>query len=387
MTFHPSRRRFGAVLLCATLLGATWPALGLAQTAKSLHSFSTTDGALPMGPLTQVGKNFYGTTQYGGANNVGTVYRMRRSGAVSVLHSFANDGIDGKQAMSGLTLASDGLLYGTTQKGGTGGAGTVFRISASGSYNVVHHFSGTGGAAAQPAAGLIQASNGNFYGTSYQGGSAGTGSIFRMTPAGVVTVLHSLVGLDGTLPTGGLVQASDGNFYGTTTAGGTLGVGTAFRMTPAGVYTVLHNFSPAATGANPWAGLVQASDGNLYGVTGTGGAQGAGTLFRLTLGGTLTRVFSFGPSIGGTPTGTLVQGSDGFLYGTTYVSQVPNNKGTVFRMSLGGEHTVLHRFASDGLGGANPWAGVSLGADGQLYGSTVNGGANDTGSLYRITLP
>jgi len=388
MVCFSAQRRQSVAFLCALVMAAALPFDALAAVrVKTLHSFATVDGRLPMAPLVQVGTDFFGSTQYGGASNVGTVFRMKPSGAVKVLHSFANDGVDGKQALSGLTLASDGLLYGTTQKGGSNGQGTVYRISPSGNYSVLHSFVGTGGAPAQPSAGLIQASDGNFYGTSYQGGSAGTGSIYRITPAGVVTVLHAFVVADGTLPTAGLVQASDGNFYGTTSAGGISGVGTAYKMTPAGVFSVLHNFEPVTSGANPWAGLVQASDGFLYGVTGTGGPGGAGTLFKLSLTGTLTRVFSFGPTLGGTPTGTLVQGSDGFLYGTTYVSQVPNNEGTVFRMSLAGTQTVLHRFVNNGLGGTHPWAGVSFGADGRLYGSTVNGGVNDAGSLYRITLP
>lgn len=376
-----------ASLLLAGLLAWQAP-VALAQASfKSLHSFSTADGALPQAALTPAGKYFYGSTQYGGSAGAGTVFRMSSKGEVTVLHSFAQDGVDGQQPHARLLLASDGLLYGCTQKGGAAGDGTLFSISKTGVYKLIYTFDGSAGGPAQPAAPLIQIADGSFIGTTYQGGSGGTGTVFRITPSGTLTVLHDFGPADGGLPTAGITLASDGNYYGTTTSGGSAGYGTAFRLTPAGVFTVLHNFVYASSGSNPWGGLVQASDGHLYGTTGSGGDNGAGTLFRLTLTGTLTKLFSFGSGLGANPTGTLALGTDGLLYGTTYQTQVPQNAGTVFRSTLAGVVSTLYAFPVDQQSGANPWAGVTVGKKGRLYGTTVLGGAAGVGTLYRLTPP
>jgi uncharacterized repeat protein (TIGR03803 family) len=377
-------RGFAGVVLAGLL---AWHApVALAQASfKSLHSFNTADGALPQAALTQVGKNFYGSTQYGGSVGAGTVFRMTSKGQVTVLHSFVQDGVDGQQPHAKLLLASDGLLYGCTQKGGTAGDGTLFSISPSGVYKVIYQFDGSAGGPAQPAAPLIQTADGNFVGTTYQGGTGGTGTIFRVTPSGSLTVLHNLGATDGGLPTSGVTLASDGNYYGTTTSGGSAGYGTAYRLTPAGVFSVLHNFIYASSGSNPWGGLVQASDGNLYGTTGSGGDNGVGTLFRLTPSGTLTKLFSFGSGLGANPTGTLAVGADGLLYGTTYQTQVPYNAGTVFKATLAGVVSTVFAFPVDQLSGANPWAGVTVGKKGRLYGTTVLGGEAGVGTVYRLT--
>ncbi len=200
---------------------------------------------------------------------------------LTTLHSFG--GGDGAYPYAGLVQASDRNFYGTTRDGGASGncidkCGTVFKITPNGTLTTLHSFGGGDGA--YPEAGLVQASDGNFYGTTEFGGVNNYGTVFKITPNGTLTTLHSFGGGDGAYPEAGLVQASDGNFYGTTTRGGANYYGTVFRITPDGTLTTLHNFG-YGDGAYPYAGLVQASDGNFYGTTLNGGAYGDGTVFRL----------------------------------------------------------------------------------------------------------
>jgi uncharacterized repeat protein (TIGR03803 family) len=191
---------------------------------------------------------------------------------------------------------------------------------------------GSLGDGANPYAGLVQGSDGNFYGTTYLGGASNGGTVFRITPAGVETVLYSFGSAgDGTNPFAGLIQSSDGNFYGTTLKGGAHNVGTVFRITPAGVETVLHSFLAApGDGINLFAGLIEGSDGNFYGTTYGGGAMGGGTVFRITPAGMETVLYSFA-ALGPPPDGGLIEGNDGNFYGTTYLGGASNG-GTVFKL-------------------------------------------------------
>jgi len=229
--------------------------------------------------------------------------------------------------------ASDGNLYGTTTKGGANSnAGTVYKITTAGAETVMWSFGGSGDGV-NPYASPIQASDGNLYGTTYGGGANGAGTVFKITTAGAETVLWSFGGSgDGALPDSGLMQASDGNLYGTTTSGGTNGAGTVFKITTAGAETVLWSFGGSGDGAKPYGGLIQASDGNLYGTTYGGGANGAGTVFKITTTGAETVLWSFGGSGDGVNLdGALMQASDGNLYGTTYGGGA-NGAGTVFNI-------------------------------------------------------
>ncbi len=235
----------------------------------------------------------------------------------------------------------------------------------------LHNFNDTDGK--NPFAGLLQASDGNFYGTTYAGGSSSQGSIYRLTPGGVLTVLHSFNGSDGLKPNG-LIQANDGNFYGTTKEGGIKGKGTIFRLAANGTFVSLYSFS-GPDGEGPRAGLTQANDGNLYGTAYTGGAYVNGTLFRMTLGGTLTTVHDFNFSDGAKPSGRLIQAKDNALYGTTEASST-SSSGTVFRITLEGVETILYSFSSgSGYGSSNslysqiPVGGVVEASDGNLYGT------------------
>lgn len=207
---------------------------------------------------------------------------------LTTLHTFT--GADGSDPLATLIQASDGNLYGTTDTGGANFYGTVFKISLSGTLTTLYNFCSQSGCAdgGYPHAGLIQATDGNFYGEAGAGGTRGDGTVFKITPSGTLTTLHSFSGPDGALPDGGLLQASDGNFYGTTAAGGTntclfgYSCGTVFKITPSGTLTTLHTFD-GSDGSSPWAGLVRASDGNFYGTTYVGGANNDGTVFRLEL--------------------------------------------------------------------------------------------------------
>jgi uncharacterized repeat protein (TIGR03803 family) len=312
----------------------------------------------------------------------------------TVVYSFTH-GADGAGPVASLIQATDGKFYGTTSGGGSQLAGTVFTITPAGTHTVLHSF-GNPGDAKDPKAALVQATDGNFYGTTQDGPDSGFGAVFKMTPAGGVTILHAFTGgVDGGHPLAPLIQASDGNFYGTTLDGG-LGYGTVFMMTPSGVVIVLHAFTGGTDGGYPYAALIQATDGNFYGTTRTGGAPGGtpcsacGTVFRMTLFGTLTVLHTFTGTDGALPLTALIQATDGNFYGTTYQSGSFNG-GTVFKMTPAGTVTVLHQFAGVGGGtdGANPWAALIQATDGNFYGTTVHGGGGNCsggcGTVFQMT--
>jgi uncharacterized repeat protein (TIGR03803 family) len=250
---------------------------------------------------------------------------------------------DGSIPEAALVQATDGNFYGTTAYGGesgnceTSGCGTIFKITPSGALTTLYSFSGTDGSI--PEAAVLQATDGNFYGTTAGGGASsncgtyGCGTVFRITASGTLTTLHSFSGADGESPEA-LVQATDGNFYGTTAIGGAYNDGTVFKITPSGTLTTLYSFCQqpnCADGSSPSAGLIQATDGNLYGITGIGGAYNDGTVFKITPSGTLTTLHSFSGADGSYPRAALVQATDGNFYGTAYEGG-PNSAGTVFRL-------------------------------------------------------
>ena len=256
------------------------------------------------------------------------MFSITPSGNYTLLHSFA--GSDGAEPQGTLLLASDGNFYGTTTSQGSNHGGTLFRITSSGAFTTVYNFCTLGAChdGSGPFGGLAQGTDGYLYGTTTSGGTGFLyGTVFKITLNGVLTTLHSFVSSDGSSPQGKLVQASDGNFYGTTTSGGntqacTFGCGTVFKITANGTFTPLHNFD-GTDGSFVLAGLIQASDGKLYGTAGRGGnAQNCttcGTIFDITLGGTLTTLHNFAgfPTEGSLPVGGLMQASNGIFYGIT----------------------------------------------------------------------
>jgi uncharacterized repeat protein (TIGR03803 family) len=301
-------------------------------------------------------------------------------------------GTDGANPQSGPILGSDGNFYGTTGDGGLTDDGAVYSLTAAGSESIVASFAG-GTASRGPVGALLQASDGNFYGTTYYGGMNNNGTVFKLAPDGTITTLWSFgSSSDGQYPDAGLVQASDGNFYGTTASGGTTGYGTVFRMTPGGVETVLWNFGTGMDGYAPKCTFVIGSDGNLYGTTSLGGTNGNGTIIKVTLAGVETVVWNFGGTVEGfLPAPSLIIGSDGNFYGTTEGGGA-NAGGTLFKFTLAGTLSVVWAFGA-GTDGSGPWSGVTQGTDGNFYGTTVTGGTIQScgasnygcGTIFRIT--
>ncbi len=372
-------------------------AAGMVTTVVEFSGFGTSEtGRSPRGLCRGTDGNFYGTTFNGGGNNDGTVFRITTGGALTTLVEFAADGSlnKGENPESGLVQSSDGSFYGTTSRGGANSFGTVFKVTPAGVLTTLVEF--TGNVAPNkgrlPFGGLIQGSDGNFYGTTIVGGGSGTelgnGTVFKMTPAGALTTLVQFTdngsSNKGLNPQGSLVQGTDGNFYGTTGSGGADSAGTVFRMTPAGVLTTLVQFTGNGSsnkGAFPLASLVQSTDGNFYGTTSGGGASDAGTVFRMTPAGVLTTLVQFTDNAasnkGRFPQAPLLRGSDGNFYGTTSGGGA-NDAGTIFRTTSAGVLTTLLEFVREEEG--NPLAGLVAAADGNLYGTTTGG----DGSVYRL---
>ena len=364
-----------------------------------LYSFAGgKNGANPYAGLIQGSDgNFYGTTQQGGENNNGTVFKITPQGVKTTFYSFAGGTTDGATPKAGLIQGSDSNFYGTTFRGGAKLKGTVFKLTPQGQETVLYSFAGEKDGE-YPYAGLIQDSHGNFYGTTKQGGESGAigyGTVFRITPAGVESPLYSFAGEeDGAYPTSALIKANDSNFYGTTSRGGgelgTIGSGTVFKITPLGVKTTLYSFVGGTDGTFPEAGLIQGSDGNFYGTTSQGGESGAngnGTVFKLTSQGQETVLYRFtGVNDGALPYAGLIQGKDGNFYGTTTKGSNPNcpvGCGVVFRITPAGVESPLYSFAG-GKDGANPYAGLIQDNNGNFYGTTTAGGGGDSSNGYGI---
>jgi len=372
--------------------------------SATTYQGDNSDGSDPSGVVYGSDGNLYGTAYWGGANGSGTVFKITPSGTQSTLYSFSvlnssGDNSDGANPGAELVLGKDGNFYGTTAKGGTNGSGTVFKITASGSLTTLYSFSALNGAhdnkdGANPNAALAIGNDGNFYGTAYQGGASASGTVFKITTSGSLTTLHSFSGRlgDGANPNG-LVLGSDGNFYGTTTTGSLngFGHGTVFKITPAGTLTTLHSFSAVdfqgqnADGARPTTALARGSDGNFYGTTSGGGQNGDGAVFKITPSGSLTTLYWFSGGLDGSAPGSLTLGSDGYLYGSTNDGGA-GLSGTIFKITTSGNLSTLYSFAypSDGTGEV---ALVQAGA-GSFYGITSGGGANlYYGAFFKLTMP
>jgi len=357
-----------------------------------LHSFAgdATDGGGPSGSLIQgADGNFYGLTQQGGTNNAGTVFKIDSSGAESVLHSFSFSTAEGNTPNGSLIQGSDGNFYGMTQQGGLQYSGTVFKITPNGTKTTLYSFLNSDTDGGRPTGNLIQGANGVFYGMTEQGGPNNVGTVFQITPDGEEIPLHLFIGgpTDGSGPTGSLIQDTDGNFYGMTYQGGANNVGTVFKINPSGVETVLHSFEKStADGSYPVGSLIQGKEGNFYGMTVYGGGFGNGVVFKITPDGVKTVLHSFtgsttAPVDGSTPHGSLIHGTDGNFYGTTQQGGA-NNAGTIFMMTPGGAVTVLHSF--NNADGSAPDGSLVQGTDGYFYGMTYAGGASGNGTVFKI---
>jgi uncharacterized repeat protein (TIGR03803 family) len=279
-------------------------------------TFACTNGNEPQGLTLGTDGNFYGVTLFGGANNGGTVFKLTPARVLTTIFTFTVEGSEGSDPVGSLAQGRDGNFYGATYSGGSPpGYGTLFKITPGGTLTTLYQFDFTHGA--QPYAGPVQGTDGNFYGTTCSGGPYGQGTVYKITPKGDFTLLYSFGAseLDGFFPVTSLIQGTDGDFYGSTPDGGTDAVGTVFKITPKGVYTVLHSFE-GTDGRSP-VGLLQATDGNFYGTTSYGGTDdGAGTIFKMSAAGVVTTLHNFDGTHGTNPF-TLIQDTDGTLYGTT----------------------------------------------------------------------
>ena len=305
INFNWAKRASGIFLLWAA--GAV---VLPAQTLTTLHSFDIADGYYPVAALVQgTNGNFYGTTYLGGANSGGgTIFKITPSGTLTTVYNFGTHSGDGISPTAALVQGNDGNFYGTTSQGGTqNSAGTVFKITANGTLTTLYNFcsvnqQGSCVDGVGPLGGLVLAANGEFYGTTYAGGLVGydQGTVFKITPSGTLTTIYRFCSqpncADGAAPKRRLIQAANGNFYGTTNRGGANGEGTVFKISPSGTLTTLHNFrSHRAATAQPTP-LLQATDGNFYGTTYAGGKTNCVRLWHGLQdhsGGALTTLYNF----------------------------------------------------------------------------------------------
>ena len=357
----------------------------------SLHSFNGTDGGNPEAALIQgMDGSLYGTAEYGGSNSTatftgdGTVFKISTNGVFTPLVYF--NGANGYNPRAGLVQMTNGAFYGTTYY--IAGGGSVFRMTPNGSLTNIVWFNGNNGGSST--AKLTIGLDGNLYGTSSTGGANSKGAIFRTTTNGVEIVLASFDGSNGRIPQSPLVLATDGNFYGTAGSGGLNNLGTVFRVTPTGTLSNLLSFA-GSNGANPYAGLVQAVDGYLYGTTESGGSFSLGTVFRIDTNGALNTLVSFNGTNGANPWNGLIQGRDGNFYGVTAYggtgfSGSLSGNGIIFKMTTNGILTTLLLF--NGTNGLRPSGELIQGTDGNFYGTTGSGGTNQGwGTIFKFSIP
>ena len=382
---HPGRS-----LTCSFAIGLAFVVMP-AQATTILHSFIASEGVEPTFVLLMPHKTLYGVTFAGGINNNGTLYKIDAEGNFSIVHAFL-DAPDG-DIPNRLLKAPDGSILGLTASGGSYYGGTVYRVGAHDRYKTLHNFNQLKDGAGPNF--LIAASDGNFYGTASIGGvlqkacpnQEANGTLFRMTPDGRVTRLHTFCeSIDGSIPNS-VVEGSDGSLYGTCKQDGP-GLGTLWRASFTGKVTVLHRFSGGGGPAQP-NGVLEAPDGFLYGVSNGGGNQSEGTIFRATTQGALKVLHSFDAegSTGNDPETNFVLADDGFFYGSTAKGGLPvddpERSGTVYRADTSGHVKVLHTFSQqDGMTAVAP--PVRDPKTGVLYATAISGGNDFNGTVVKI---
>jgi uncharacterized repeat protein (TIGR03803 family) len=394
------RPRPALVLLARLLLAATLalPALNVfaADGFTVIHTFGRSPdysaGANMPGLVQGADGDLYGVTSNDGGP--GSAFKISVTGAFTLLHSFTGSS-DGGVPDGALVQASNGFFYGTTSYGGAKNYGTVFQMSATGGLKTLLSF-GYFLQGWNPIGALVQGSDGNLYGTTYNGGSNYWGTVFKISTNGTLISLYAFTnGLDGANPMAGVVQGTDGNFYGTASAGGAYSNGTVFKISSTGAFTPLHSFTGKTDGGTPFGALVQASNGNFYGTTSgqdSTGSSTVGTVFAINSSRSLTTVGSFaGVGAGANPQAGLVLGSDGRFYGTVVDgpgSSRPDLLGGVFSVGAGGDFITLYNF-TNGLDGAFPMAALMQATDGNFYGMANYGGPTTssgvpTGTIFRL---
>ena len=339
----------------------------------------------PLGLIAQGRDGNMYTVSSNGGTFYGTAFKFSPAGAVTVINDV------GYFPYGGLTLGSDGNFYGQDSDGGVVGncglsaGGQVYKLTPAGALTVLHNFTG-GTDGCNPMAAPIEGTNGIYYGTTP---NTNNGTVYSVTSGGVFTTLHTFDVTDGQGAYAPLVQGTDGNFYGDTVYGGSNGDGVIFKMTPAGTLTVLHNFTGAPDGAQPYYGLTQATDGNFYGVA-VGGGTFYGTVFKITPAGVFTVLHTFqnGPSDGAGPSSSLTQGSDGKLYGVTSAGGTTGG-GTIYSITTTGTYSLLYNFVDSSATGYNPSSPLRQSTNGKFYGDAYYGGETSTcncGVLYSFDM-
>jgi len=361
-----------------------------AQTLTVLHGFSDSDGDSPFASVViDPAGNLYGVTRLGGPAKQGVVFMLDPSGHETVLHTFS--GSDGAFPWGGLLRDSAGNLYGTTQNGGSANLGVVFKIDSSNHYTVLHNFVDASGG--NPLAGLIADAAGNLYGTAASGGSRRFGVIFKINKTtNNYTELYSFNNKDGSGPRAALIMDDAGNLYGTTERGGVSGMGVVFQLDTSNHLNVLHSFNEM-DGSHPYGGLIMDNRGYLYGTTVDGGPNFQGVVFRVGVDSDLQVLYSFSrgtPSEalnGINPWAGLAMDQDGDLFGVTLYGgeELGSGYGVVFEIDRGNNYKVIHRFTLDD--GFRPAAALIMDAGGNLYGTTVGGGPGRAGEVYKINCP
>jgi uncharacterized repeat protein (TIGR03803 family) len=382
------------VLVMAIAALSAKPQTAEAQKFSIVYNFDMTHGQTPQAGLVRDSSgSLYGTTASGGSAGSGVVFKINAKGKISVLHTFNVS--DGSFPRSDLTL-NNKTLYGTTLSGGTIGAGTVFKISTSGKgFQTLYSFTGQDDGS-NPGSGVIQDSQGNLYGTTEDGGMFLSGTLYRLSKSGKLTVLHSFTGgSDGAMPMAEPILDASGNLYGTTEFGGDTngncvglqaGCGVVYKLGAKRKLTVLHSFTNINNdGAYPLGALLLDASGILYGTTsGGGGPNNFGTVFKIGRKGKFTQLHSFDGGIpdGEVPQGALARDSSGNLYGTTTYGGNSSSSGTVFKVTAKGKERILHSFSAKG--GRGPQGGLLLDPKGALYGLTVSGGTSDAGLVFTV---
>jgi uncharacterized repeat protein (TIGR03803 family) len=330
-------------------------------------------------PVLDSAGNLYGTTELGGLANNGVVYEIDNSGHQTVLYSFPGDS-GGADPTSGVIRDSAGNLYGTAGSGGPANAGVVYKLDSKGHQTVLHAFTG-GVDGLEPYAGVILDSAGNLHGTTVYGGPANAGVVYKVDSTGQETLLYSFTGgADGANPYAGVIRDSAGNLYGTTYGGGVSNAGVVFKVDPTGRQTVLYSFAGGTDGAHPEAGLIQDAAGNFYGTTAQGGEAGLGVVYKLDPAGNETVLHSFATADGAFPSSAVIRDSAGNLYGTA-AGGGASGIGVIYMLTPSGQLTVLYSFGG-GLDGDNPSSGVIRDSAGNLYGTTARGLA--AGAVYKL---
>jgi len=393
--FSLCRKHSTLRVACSLILVFAATIASSAQTFSLLARLGPGDGARPISLIQGPDGNFYGAAfEAGGHLGTGSIFKVTPAGVITALHVFCQTGapcVDGSHP-NGIIFGTDGNLYGTTRSGGARNGGSIFRITTTGTLTTLYSFCPgnfcTDGEI--PESELLQASDGNFYGTTNLGG----GTVFKITASGEFTSLHSFCSqsscTDGAAPIAGLLEARNGLLYGTTSEGGTSGAncpsvngcGTLFKMTTSGKVTTLYSFcaqANCADGSHPGTRLLQAADGKIYGAT-------SGTIFRIATSGAVafTTLHSFTPSEGIRIQG-LIQATDGNFYGTAESGGISNLWGTLFKMTPAGDVTVLFNFCNTSACklSVQP-SGVMQATNGLFYGTTLGVAS---GTLFTFGFP